>query len=161
MRKLSWFFFLLFFIAIHPTQAQKSAFYTHDLEDFERAVSLYKNNQYLSAQIIFDRVKASNKNTEIQADCAYYSANCAIHLNQANADEMMENFVKEYPTSSKQNQAYIEVAQYYFEQGKYPQSLECFDKVDESTLSYEDVDKFNFQRGYSFFSANKKKEATT
>ena len=161
MRKLSWFFFLLFFIAIHPTQAQKSAFYTHDLEDFERAVSLYKNNQYLSSQIIFDRVKASNKNTEIQADCAYYSANCAIHLNQANADEMMENFVKEYPTSSKQNQAYIEVAQYYFEQGKYPQSLEWFEKVDESTLSYEDVDKFNFQRGYSFFSANKKKEATS
>ncbi len=161
MRKQSWFFFLLFFIAISSASAQKSAFYTHDLEDFERAVSLYKNNQYLSAQIIFDRVKSSNKNAEIQADCAYYSANCAIHLNQANADEMMENFVKDYPTSSKQNQAYIEVAQFYFEQGKFPQSLEWFEKVDESTLSYEDVDKFNFQRGYCFFSANKKKEATS
>ncbi|GEP52309.1 hypothetical protein FNO01nite_29810 [Flavobacterium noncentrifugens] len=140
--------------------AQKSAIYTNEFEDFNRAVSLYKNNQYLSAQLIFEKVKEQNKNGDIQADCAYYSANCAIHLNQPDADEKMENFVRDYPTSPKQNQAFIEVAHYYFDQGKYPQALEWFDKVDESTLSYEDQDRFNFQKGYSFFNAGNKKEAT-
>ena len=160
MRKLSWLYILLFFVEITSLSAQKSAVYTNDLAAYDRALSLYKNNQYLSAQIIFDQVNSETKNTEIQADCAYYSANCAIRLNQSGADEMMENFVRDYPTSPKQNQAYIEVAQYYFEQGKYPQSLEWFAKVDESTLNYEDLDKFNFQKGYSFFSAGNKKEAT-
>ncbi|MBC7607238.1 MAG: tetratricopeptide repeat protein [Burkholderiales bacterium] len=160
MRKLSWLYILIFFVEITPLSAQKSAVYTNDLAAYDRALSLYKNNQYLSAQIIFDQVNSETKNTEIQADCAYYSANCAIRLNQSGADEMMENFVRDYPTSPKQNQAYIEVAQYYFEQGKYPQSLEWFAKVDESTLNYEDLDKFNFQKGYSFFSAGNKKEAT-
>lgn len=160
MRKLSKLFFMLLFFVTASVSAQKSAIYTNEFEDFNRAVSLYKNNQYLSAQIIFDKVKEQNKNSDVQADCAYYSANCAIRLNQSDADEKMENFVRDFPTSPKQNQAFIEVAHYYFEQGKYPQALEWFDKVDESTLSYDDQDKFNFQKGYSFFNAGKKKEAT-
>ncbi|HLF52097.1 tetratricopeptide repeat protein [Flavobacterium sp.] len=161
MRKQSWLFLLLFFIGITTISAQKSAIYTHDLEDYNRALSLFNNNQYQSAQIIFDKVKSENKNTEVKSDCAYYSAICAIHLNQANADVMIENFVADYPTSTKQNQAYIEVAHYYFEQGRFPQALQYFDKVDESTLSNDDIEKFNFQKGYAFFSANNKKEATT
>jgi TolA-binding protein len=159
MRKFSSLFFIVFLMELTVVSAQKSAIYTNDLQDYNRAVSLYKESQYQSAQIIFDKVKETIKNLDIQADCAYYSANCAIHLNQSNADEAMENFVRNYPTSPKQNQAFIEVAHYYFEQGKFPQALEWFDKVDETTLSYEEIDRFNFQKGYSYFSANKKKEA--
>ncbi len=160
MRKFSRLFFLLFLMMFTVVSAQKTAIYTNDLQDFNRAISLYKENQYQSAQIIFDKVKSAIKSTDIQADCAYYSAICAIHLNQSNADVVMENFVRDYPTSPKQNQAFIEVAHYYFDQGKFPQALEYFDKIDESSLSYDDLDRFNFQKGYSYFSANKKKEAT-
>jgi len=159
MRKFSSLLFLFFLMKFSNGIAQKSAIYTNDLQEFNRALSLFTNNQYQSAQIIFDNVKTVNTNSDVQADCAYYSAICAIHLNQNGADEMMENFIKDYPTSSKQNQAYIEVAHYYFDQGKFPQALEWFDKVDESTLSYDDLDRFNFQKGYSYFSGNKKKEA--
>lgn len=160
MRKLSWLFILFFVVQATAVLAQKSAIYTHELQDFDRAVNLYKESQYQSAQIIFDKVKLQDVSPDVKADCAYYSANCGIRLNQAGADEAMENFVRDYPTSPKQNQAFIEVAHYYFEQGKYPQALEWFDKVDESTLSYTEQDKFNFQKGYSFFNAGKKKEAT-
>jgi TolA-binding protein len=134
MRKFSSLLFLFFLMKFSNGIAQKSAIYTNDLQEFNRALSLFTNNQYQSAQIIFDNVKTVNTNSDVQADCAYYSAICAIHLNQNGADEMMENFIKDYPTSSKQNQAYIEVAHYYFDQGKFPQALEWFDKVDESPL---------------------------
>jgi tetratricopeptide (TPR) repeat protein len=70
----------------------------------------------------------------------------------------MEDFVENYPTSSKQNQAYIGVAQYYFEQGQYPQALEYFDKVDESGLTYDELEKYNFQKGYAYFTAKNKKK---
>ncbi|SCY02484.1 tetratricopeptide repeat protein [Flavobacterium caeni] len=160
MLKIPRLFLLLCCLVSVSVFAQKSAIYTHELEDFNRAVNLYKEGQYQSAQIIFDKVKLDNVSTDVKADCAYYSANCGIRLNQSGADEAMENFVRDYPTSPKQNQAFIEVAHYYFEQGKYPQALEWFDKVDEGTLSYTEQDKFNFQKGYAFFSAGKKKEAT-
>ena len=159
IRKQFALFLWLFFIGFSPIIAQKSAIYTHEAKDFDRALGLYKEKQYQSAQILFDKVKSETKNIDEQADCAYYIANCAIRLNQSGADALMESFVRDYPTSPKQNQAYVEVAHYYFEQGKFPQALEWFEKVDDSTLSYEALDKFHFQKGYCYFSDGKKKEA--
>jgi TolA-binding protein len=65
-------------------------------------------------------------------------------LNQANADMLMERFVSDYPTSAKSNQAFIEVAHYYFDQGNYTQALQWFEKVNESRVVM--TDKFNFQK---------------
>ena len=161
MRKLSWFFLLQIILISTTVSAQKSAIYTYDLKDFDKALALYNDKQYASAQLIFEHVKNEAKTEEVQSDCAYYIANCAIRTNKANADALMEKFVNDYPTSTKQNQAYIEVAQFFFEQGNYPKALQWFDKVDESYMSKSDSDKFNFQKGYSYFNAKKKKEATT
>ncbi|EMY3477242.1 tetratricopeptide repeat protein [Flavobacterium psychrophilum] len=155
---LSLFVFLSFVFT--SMFAQQSAIYTNDLAAYNKALSLFNDKQYQSAQILFDKVKQENLNPELEADCTYYSANCAIRLNQNNADEKMQSFVKNYPTSTKQNLAYTEVATYYFEQGKYPQALEWFDKVDESSLTEDELDKYNFYKGYSFFNSSKKKEAT-
>jgi len=140
--------------------AQKSTIYTYDLRDFDKALSLYNDKQYASAQIIFENVKAVATNEELLSDCSYYIANCAIRTDQENADELMERFVTDFPTSTKQNQAYIEVAHYYFNRGDYPRAIQWFEKVDENYLNVGDRDKYNFQKGYSFFSIKKKKEAT-
>ena len=160
MHKLPRFLFFLIFIGFAPISAQKSTIYTHDLKDFNTALTLYNDKQYTSAKLIYEKVKATATTEEIQSDCAYYAANCAIRTNQSNADELMERFVADYPTSVKQNQAYVEVAHFYFNQGNYPKALEWFDKVDESNLSRSDNDMFNFQKGYSFFNSKNKKEAT-
>ena len=161
MRKISWPFFLIFFVHSLSISAQKSAIYTQDSKDFDKALSLYNDNQYASAQLIFEKVKAATANEELKSDCSYYAANCAIRTNQPNADLQMERFVVDYPTSRKQNQAYVGVAHYYFAQGNYPKALEWFEKVDENNLSYKEQDQYNFQKGYSFFSSKNKKEATT
>ncbi len=156
---LKLFLFLLWVCPI-MTIAQQSAIYTHDLKEYDKAVALYKDKQYQSAQILFENVKSHQPNQEIQADCAYYIANCAIRLNQIGADDLIERFVEDYPTSTKQNQAYIEVAHYYFDQGSYAKSLEWFDKVKETSMSLEDQEKYNFQKGYSYFIAKNTKEAS-
>lgn len=159
MRKGLILFFLFFIVGLSNVLGQQSAIYTNNLCEFNNAFSLFKDKQYQSAQILFDKVKHDNVAQDIQAECSYYIGICAIHLNQNNADELMEKFVTNYPTSSKQNQAYIEVAQYYFEQGKFPQSLQYFDKVDENTLTYDQTEKFTFQKGYAYFTAGDKKAA--
>ena len=161
MQKKAILYFLVFILGICRVSAQQSEIYTHSLSEFDKAIELFNNKQYQSAQIIFEKVKQDNKNIDTKADCAYYIATCAIRLNQSNADELMESFVSNYPTSSKQNQAYKEVAQFYFESGRYPQAMEYFEKVDESGLTYSEQEKFNFQKGYAFFTSKNKKEATS
>ena len=159
MRNVLMLFFLFFIAGISEVSGQQSAIYTNNLSDFDTAFSLFKDKQYQSAQILFDKVKHDNLAQDVQAECAYYIGICAIHLNQSNADELMEKFVADYPTSSKTNQAYIEVAQYYFEQGKFPQALQYFDKVDENALTYDQTEKFTFEKGYAYFTAGDKKAA--
>ncbi len=159
MRNVLMLFFLFFIAGISEVSGQQSAIYTNNLSDFDKAISLFKDKQYQSAQILFDKVKHDNAAQDVQAECAYYIGICAIHLNQSNADELMEKFVADYPTSSKTNQAYIEVAQYYFEQGKFPQALQYFDKVDENALTYDQTEKFTFEKGYAYFTAGDKKQA--
>ena len=159
MQKQIWILLFILVFTIR-TSGQQTEIYTNPLRDYNRAVELYKDKQYLSAQIIFQKVKDQNPQYEVKSDCAYYIANCAIRLNQPNADSQMENFVADYPTSSKQNQAFTEVAHYYFEIGKYPQALQWFEKVDESNLTNAEREKFNFQKGYANFSNGNKKEAT-
>lgn len=113
MRKLFWFFFLQVLFISTTVLAQKSAIYTYDLKEFDKALALYNDKQYASAQLIFEHVKNEATTEEVQSDCAYYIANCAIRTNQANADALMEKFVDDYPTSTKQNQAYIEAAPFF------------------------------------------------
>ncbi len=71
----------------------------------------------------------------------------------------MEDFVEKYPTSTKRNSAFADVAEYYFETGKYPYALKWYNKVDQRALSRGEMNKFNFNYGYSLFASKKTKEA--
>lgn len=152
-------FALISFFSITSLKAQQSSIYTSETSDFNKAVTLYKEKNYQASQILFEKVKHTTNNTEIQSDCAYYIANCAIRLEQLGADSLMERFVEDYPTSTKQNSAFREVADYYFEQGAYEKSLEWLERTNESSLSKDDLDKFNFQKGYALFQSKDKKQA--
>ena len=139
--------------------SQESKIYTHEQKDFQDALALYNNEQYQAAQTIFDKVKVTTKDGETAANSAYYAANAAVRLNQQGADRLMEDFVEKFPTSTKRNSAFADVAEYYFQTGKYPYALKWYDKVDQSALSRGEKDKFNFNYGYSLFSSRKTAEA--
>ena len=151
-------FSILFVFFSGALFAQKTSVYTHDLNEFNRAVELYREKQYLSAQILFEKVKVHQK--EIASDCAYYIANCAIRLNQVGADDLVLKFVQDYPISAKTNQAFVEVAQYYFEEGNYQKTLEWFDKVNTNSMDADDKERYDFQKGYAFFALKNNKEAS-
>ena len=140
-------------------KAQESAAYTSDLVDYQKALTLYNNQQYLASQSLFGTVKKMAKDEGLQSDCAYYIANCAVRLNQQNADKLVEDFVKTYPTSPKRNTAFMDVADYYFENSKYAYARKWYDKVNEEALSRKEIEKFNFNNGYSAFASKQYKDA--
>ena len=131
--------------------AQQTAVFTNDLTVFNHALELYHNNQYLAAQDLFEKLLGTARQESIKSDCSYYFANCAVRLNQEGADQLMESFVTDFPTSIKRNVAYINVANYYFENGDYSFARKWFDKVDSSHLSESSLEDFNFNNGYTYF----------
>ncbi|UKM64637.1 tetratricopeptide repeat protein [Flavobacteriaceae bacterium GSB9] len=139
--------------------AQKSTIYNSKLVDYQKALSLYNNQQYQAAQTLFRNVKEQTNENNLQSDCAYYIANCAVRLNQQNADQLVEEFVEEYPTSTKTNTAFVDVADYYFANGKYAYARKWYDKVDENGLSRKEKEKFYFNNGYTAFTTKQYKDA--
>ncbi|MEY4962852.1 MAG: hypothetical protein RLZZ323_171 [Bacteroidota bacterium] len=160
MRTLSGILFALFFWGTFSVSAQKSTIYNSNSKDFETAVSLYTAGQYASAKLVFDRVKINSVNQEVLSDCLYYTAMCAIRERQPSAGNLMERFILDYPTSTKRNQAYVELGHFYFQQENYEKALSWYEKVDEMYLGANETEKYNFQKGYSFFVAKDKKEAS-
>tara|TARA_R100001369_G_scaffold90240_1_gene128972 strand:+ start:294 stop:3317 length:3024 start_codon:yes stop_codon:yes gene_type:complete len=140
--------------------AQKSAVYTSDLQDYQKALTLYNNSQYKAAQSLFDDIMYGTDDVTIKSDCSYYIANCAVRLNQNNADDLITEFVEDYPTSTKRNTAFLDVADYYFNNGKFTYARKWYDKVDELSIARSEKDRFNFNYGYSLYSTKSEKQAT-
>ncbi len=143
---------LCFLLIITYAEAQQSAAYTSDLVDYQKALSLYNSKQYQAAQSMFENIKKEAPNETLESDCAYYIANCAVRLNQQNADDLVEEFVEKYPTSTKRNTAFLDVADYYFTNNKFAYARKWYDKVDESSMARPEREKFNFNYGYTLYS---------
>ncbi len=143
---------IVFLFLALSVSAQKSKIYTNFLNDYNQAVELYQNKSYLAAQIQFNQIKTNFDNSsEIRANCEYYIANCAIRLGHKNSDELMQQFVEKYPTSTKVTNAYIDVANYYFSIGKYSYSAKWYSRVNTSILTIKQKEEFDFNFGYSLF----------
>jgi len=151
--------FLFVFVIQVKITAQQTATYTNDLVAFNNAVALYNNQQYLAAQTEFSTIKEKNVSQAIKGDCAYYIANCAVRLNQQNAEMLLESFVEDYPISVKRNDAFLNVANFYFENGKYAHAQKWYDKVEMASLDASTAEMYNFNIGYAYFKSKRFNEA--
>ena len=132
--------------------SQKSQIYTDYLVEYNHALQLYQNKDYNAAQTIFERIKNQfDDSSELKARSYYYEAFCAIRLGQVDADELMKDFFEKYPTSTKRNNAFFEVGDYYFNNGRYAYALKWFSKIDDSNLGFKEAEDFSFKNAYSLF----------
>ena len=145
--------FSIFLFLIITSNAQQSLGYQSDLATYQEAVQLFENHQYKAAKSLFEDVKSSS-NTSIESNAAYYLANTAVRLNEPNAQEAVEDFVRDYPTSPKKNQAFSDVAEYYFNAGNYGEAKTWFKQVNTSRFTNNQREKYQFQYGYTLYKTN-------
>ena len=152
--------FFLYVACIQFNFSQETAIYKDKESVFSKALSLYHNNQFKAAQVLFYELKNAENTSKIKAaDCAYYIANCAIRLDQQNAETLIENFVDDYPNSRNRNSAFLDVANYYFSKTKYAYAQKWYQKVDETSLTPEAQEQFNFNYGYALYVGKNEKAA--
>lgn len=152
-------FWLILWCSSSGIYAQQTQVELQNPENYHKGMELYKAKQYLSAQVALKNSLQQTMTEEQQADAYYMIAIASIRLNQANGEALLMNFVENYPLSPKRNVAFLEVADYYFEQNNFVKSYEWYQKVQEGSLSQSAKEKYYFQRGYAAFANNKKKEA--
>ena len=154
-----WFVIIFFFFST-ITFSQKSDIYTNSLKEYNHAIELYNNRDFVASKHIFNKLKNQFDNSsEYKANCEYYEAFCEIQLGEKAGDEMMRNFVERYPTSTKQNTAFLEVGDYYFKNANYPYALKWYNRVETRNLSISQEEDFNFKYAYGLFAVRSYKRA--
>ena len=161
MSSIKYLLRLVFLCFMYVGYAQKSVVYTNEAVDFQSALALYNTQQYQSAQLIFKSVESNATDVFLKSNAAYYNANCAVRLNLPNAELLVESFVEEYPSSTKRNSAFFEVANYYFDNAKYSYARKWYDKVDLESISKSNLDSYYFKFGYSLYATKNYKSAKT
>lgn len=156
MKQTRNFAIILFFILLFSNlSAQETYVFNHDLADYEKAVKLYEDHLFAAAKKAFLDVKSQFDDfTELQYNCDYYIASCAIQMEEPNANNMMQDFVSSYPNALKKNDALQETAQFYYNKGNYSKAIQWFTQVQPENLAYDKREDFYFNYGYTLFKTN-------
>ncbi|MEN8138972.1 MAG: tetratricopeptide repeat protein [Bacteroidota bacterium] len=147
---------VLLISAIGNINAQQSAVHLNSQKSYDKAVSLYHHQQYAAAQLEFEKVQKENEASEsLITSSEYYASLCSIKLGEKNGDYRMKNFIENNPTSPQKNKAIIDIANYYFNNGKYSKALAWFEKIDPSDLKGSERQEFIFKKAYVEYTAKK------
>ena len=83
----------------------------------------------------------------------------ALRLNYSAAEKMLMQFKSEYPNTKESATIDFDVANYYFNNEKYRYALKWFSRVSESQIPKLEIPVYNFNKGYTLFSAKRYKQA--
>lgn len=128
-------------------------------QDYRVALNLYHNRQFQAAQTFLGKIERGQNSYFNAANQSYYFAGAAVRLNQIGADRLMTDFVDDFPLSVRRNAAFLDVADYYFDIGKYPNAVTWYRKADLSGLFGKNRERYYFRLGYGLFTSNKPEEA--
>ena len=97
------------------------------------------------------RLETNSAITQIKINSEYYSAYCALELQNSDAEQLFKKFIKKHPESPKTKQAYFQVGRYYYKQGEYEEALNWFTKLSTIDITGKDDTEYKFKTAYSYF----------
>ncbi|MFQ3341679.1 MAG: tetratricopeptide (TPR) repeat protein, partial [Flavobacteriaceae bacterium] len=96
---------------------------------------------------------------EIQQKVDFNILSNALRLNYLGAEKMLAKFKQEFPNSIEATTIDFDVATYYFNNEKYRYALKWFSRVSENQVPMASIHEYNFNKGYTLFSAKRFKQA--
>ncbi|MBC8046878.1 MAG: tetratricopeptide repeat protein, partial [Fimbriimonadaceae bacterium] len=151
--------------SVQYVHAQQTFIYSDPYRDYKTGLELYEQKKYSTAQQFFD-LAATNIPDDAKEElftyktyAQYYSAICAIELNNPDAEKLMLDFVENYPGNALQGAAYFQLGNIFFKKKQYADALAWYDKVDIYDLDRVEVDKYRFQYAYCLFTKKRLDEA--
>jgi tetratricopeptide (TPR) repeat protein len=142
-----------------PAQAQLTQFYTADDAPFRRGMELFDKQVYAHAQQQFRQYLALGVADERAIQAEYYAGLCAMYLDQPDFDHLLETFVAKYPTHLTALNAYYNIGDNYFKNGKYAEALPYLRRAHRPNGTSDRELEVAYKYGYALFQEKKYDEA--
>lgn len=149
-------------ILSQTAQAQQTAAYEEPLATYNKAVSLFEQEQYGAAGNAFREVILAGDGAGLEkANSEYYAAVCALELKHGDGAFLMTEFIRAHPENTLVKRAYFQLGKYQFGTKKYARALDSFEEVEVPDLSRDERVEFYYKKGISQYKTNKISKART
>ncbi len=142
--------------------AQQSVYYSEPDLSYKKAFELFRQKAYGPSGKMFEKlIKAygNDKHNEFVEDAYYYRLACAVETKEGDALAKAEKFIHDYPESAHLPTAFFYMGKLYFDQRKYRQTIEAFNKINPDKLTKEQQQEYYYKKGYSYLKINQPDKA--
>lgn len=153
----------LVLILYNPGSAQESLYNVDENSDYRRALDLMQKEKYNTAQKFFQSayLRYKDQNTELRMLSQYYIAYCAVRLFNEDAEYQTLKFIGENPDEPLVNQAYFNLAGYFYSRKKWGKAVNYYLLTDTEKLTRDQWSEYYFKLGYAYFSQKDINQAKT
>ena len=135
-------------------QAQESLYHIDGNSDYRHALELMQKEKYNTAQKFFQSAfeQYKDQNSELRKLSQYYIAYCAVRMFNEDAEYYTLKFVGENPDDPLVNEAYFNLAGYFYSRKKWKQAIDYYKLTDTEKLNRDQWSEYYFKIGYAYFS---------
>jgi tetratricopeptide (TPR) repeat protein len=122
-------------------------------ENYRMGVELFYLEKYASANELMLSVVKEAKGTEpmMAMNAAFYTAVSSARLSHRNAVKILQQFLLDYPESTRRIEALLELANVFYVDQDWEQAIEIYDQLDVRDLQERQQVEYHFRKGYSYF----------
>jgi len=152
---------LFFFLFIPGIRAQESYLHIHEDNDFRKGLELLEKEKYNTAQKFFEQALAEYRDTdsELRTLSQYYIAYCAVRLFNEDSEFLTREFVLNNPESPLINEAYFNLAGYFYARKKWKDAIRYYKISDPDKFKGDQYAEYYFKLGYAFYMLKETEEA--
>ena len=123
---------------------------------FNEGVLCFQNQEYGAALTAFEQYRAFAADAKQQrcVDAQYYEAISALYLGHADGPAKVIQFVNDNPGSTWAKHANFLYANTLFQNRKYKEALEIYEKANATSLTADEAQQLQFNMGYAYFQSS-------
>lgn len=148
-------YFILIIVSILSlsfVNGQSTVYHTDNDAVFRDAMDHFQKEKYNTAQKLFQEAYNNyNSGTELKNVSQFYIAQCAVKLFNADAEYLSNNYINNNVGAPRVNEAYFNLAGYFYALKKWRDCIDTYSKVDVYALTNEQQAELHFKKGYGFF----------
>lgn len=116
-----------------------------------KARNLFASGEYTAALAELERLSPLSQSDK--ESVAYYTAMCRIRLGSPQAGEDVQDFVEQYPASTRKVEMVTALADELFARGQYDQAASYYQLTDKFAVGKPQRDDYVFRKAYSLYAS--------
>lgn len=133
--------------------AQKTEVIKEPQRILNDAKALFNQKKYAAAYqqyVNYIDLQKDNNASDL-SDAYYYKSISALNLENNDADKQIREFISLFPNSSRKNNAFFNLANFYQKQDNFTNAIKTYKEIEYSSLTKEQKQEYNYKLGYCYF----------